>query len=232
MKLIQTLKRLSALAVISSFIVGCSNAPPRMEKFSYEPSYPVNIPKKTLPVNGSLYQTGESMTLFDDSRAHKIGDIITINLLEKFDAKKKDDAKYDRQNNVNFGDPTVFGKSIKDLGLGINTLGVGATNTNSFAGKSDVKQNSSLTGAIAVTVVEVIPNGNLVIRGEKWMTIHDGEEVVRFGGIIRPQDIRPDNTIDSEKVADVRIIYKDTGVSGDTARAGAISKFLARYWPI
>ena len=81
-------------------------------------------------------------------------------------------------------------------------------------------------------MVEVIPNGNLVIRGEKWITIHDGDEVVQFAGIIRPEDIQPDNTIASEKVADVRLVYKDVGMTGDTARAGVGSQWLTKYWPL
>lgn len=230
---------LLVLLLASVILGGCSSTPERLEKFSYEPNYPMNIPKKTLPKNGSLYQTAEAMTLFDDSRAHKIGDIITINLAEKFDAKKKDEAKYNKDNTQNFGlngqaqvgtNARVLGGDVSIPGLGTG-IGVGYGSSGAFTGKSDVKQNSSLTGSIAVTVVEVISNGNLIIRGEKWITIHDGEEVIRFAGIVRPQDIRPDNTIDSEKVADVRLIYKDTGMAGDTARPGAVTKWLTKYWP-
>lgn len=236
----QPLTKLILAGAVAAFLGGCSSVPERMEKFTYEPNYPMNIPQKNLPKNGSLYQSGESLTLFDDSRAHKIGDIITINLAEKFDAKKKDEAKYDKSNQQQFGlngqaaagtNATAFGGNISVPGLGTG-IGIGYGSEGSFAGKSDVKQNSSLTGSIAVTVVEVIPNGNLVIRGEKWITIHEGEEVIRFAGIIRPQDIRPDNTIDSEKVADVRLIYKDTGVSGDMNRPSALTQWLHKYWPL
>ncbi|MDX1795493.1 MAG: flagellar basal body L-ring protein FlgH [Hydrogenovibrio sp.] len=235
-----TLKLLASVGLSSLVLVGCSSTPERMDKFSYEPNYPMNIPAKNIPKNGSLYQAGENMTLFDDSRAHKVGDIITINLQEKFNAKKKDEAKYNKTNKQNFGlngqaaagsNASVFGGNVSVPGLG-SGIGVGYGSDGSFNGKSDIKQNSSLTGAIAVTVVEVIPNGNLVIRGEKWITIHDGEEVIRFAGIIRPQDIRPDNTIDSEKVADVRLIYKDTGVAGDMSRPGAVTQWLHKYWPL
>lgn len=231
---------LMAAVLASSVLSGCSTAPERMEKFSYEPNYPMNIPQSNLPKNGSLYHAGEGLSLFDDSRAHKIGDIITINLEEKFDAKKKDEAKYNKANTQDYGvntPLTMFGQTpISPISAPFATgsptgIGIGYGSTGTFAGKSDVKQNSSLTGSIAVTVVEVIQNGNLVIRGEKWITIHEGEEVIRFAGIIRPQDIRPDNTIDSEKVADVRLIYKDNGISGDTNRPGAATQFLSKYWP-
>ncbi|GAB6034242.1 flagellar basal body L-ring protein FlgH [Galenea microaerophila] len=224
--------------VVSSVILqlmGCSSpVPKRMEKFDYSPAYPTNIPQQTPPKNGSLFQAG-GMTLFDDSRAHKVGDIITIKLQESFDAKKKDEAKYNKSNSQDFGVSTplnLFGRSSSQVLKEAGTFGIGYGSSGQFNGKSDVKQGSSLNGSIAVTVVKVIPNGNLVVRGEKWITIHDGDEVVRFAGIIRPQDIAPDNTIVSTKVADVRLIYQDHGMAGDTARPGAATKFLNKYWPL
>ncbi len=233
------------LIIVAIFVMtilsGCSSVPERMEKFSYEPSFPLDIPQANLPRNGSLFHAGEGMSLFNDSRAHRVGDIITINLEERFDAKRKDQAKYNRSNQQDFGvsNPlSIFGQAVISpisgpFSQGSPTgIGIGFGSQGSFSGKSDVKQNSSVRGSIAVTVIQVISNGNLVIRGEKWISIHDGDEVMRFAGIIRPEDIRPDNTIDSQRVADVRLIYKDTGISGDTARAGALTKFLSKYWPL
>lgn len=220
-------------------LTGCSSTPQRHQELNYAPSYPMNIPKPQQPQNGSLYQPG-AMTLFDDSRAHRIGDIITINLDESMTANKKDEAKYDKSNSQDYGIRTplsitapggVIGGIVGGIGDATAGLGVGYGSEGSFSGKSDVKQNSSLNGSISVTVVEVIPNGNLMIRGEKWITIHEGDEVVQFAGIIRPDDIQPDNTISSQKVADVRLVYKDVGMSGDTARAGVATEWLNRYWP-
>ncbi len=124
-----------------------------------------------------------------------------------------------------------MGQAINGVTAPLQGLSVGYGSEGSFSGKSNVKQNSTLEGSIAVTVVEVISNGNLVVKGEKWITIHDGDEVVQFAGIIRPEDIRPDNTISSVKVADVRLVYKDVGMSGDNARTGVGSQWLAKYWP-
>ena len=231
---------IKSLLLLISFLVvsGCVSAPPeRMGKFSYEPSYPTNIPETNSPRNGSLFNQGDSLSLFDDSRAHKVGDIITINLSESFNAKKKDEAKYEKTNKQRFGlgsdltgGASVFGGKV-GTGLGAG-IGIGYGSDGNFKGKSDVKQNSSLDGSIAVMVVQVISNGNLVIRGEKWITVHDGEEVIRFAGIIRAEDIQPDNTIGSSKVADVRLIYKDVGISGDSSRASAVTQFLHKYWPL
>jgi len=226
--LMKKFKKVSLLGVVvcGAILSGCSATPERVQNMTYEPSFPLNIPQQVQTQNGSLYQAG-AMTLFNDSRAHLIGDIITIELTESFDAKKKDEAKYDKSNSQDFGVSVplnLFGQS--------KNLGVGYGSTGAFAGKSDVKQNSSMSGSIAVTVVEVISNGNLIVRGEKRLTIHEGDELIQFAGIIRPQDIRTDNTIDSTKVADVRLVYKDIGVSGDTNRPSALTQWMNKYWPI
>ena len=230
----------SVIALASLVLTGCGSTPERMKHIDYSPNYPVNIPQQAQPKNGSLYQTG-AMTLFNDSRAHRVGDIITVSLAESMSADKKDEAKYDKSNSQDYGVTTPFsmtspntmvGSAIAGVGNQISGLSVGYGSEGSFSGKSNVKQNSSVVGSIAVTVVEVISNGNLVVRGEKWITIHDGDEVVQFAGIIRPEDIQPDNTISSVKVADVRLVYKDVGMTGDTARAGVGTQWLSKYWPL
>ncbi len=233
------IKLIGLLATVSVIFSGCSSAPERHQLANYAPSYPLNIPQTVQPKNGSLYQVG-AMSLFDDSRAHRIGDIITINLIESMSANKKDEAKYNKSNKQDYGITTPFslstpnnlvGRAVDAVAGSFNGLSVGYGSEGAFSGKSNVKQNSTLKGSIAVTVVEVISNGNLVVKGEKWITIHDGDEVVQFAGIIRPEDIRPDNTISSVKVADVRLVYKDVGMSGSTARAGVGTQWLSKYWP-
>ncbi|WP_321324334.1 flagellar basal body L-ring protein FlgH [Thiomicrorhabdus sp.] len=241
MKKLTDKKLLILSFVLSSLVLtGCSSTPERLQHMSYAPSYPLNIPQAEQPKNGSLYQAG-AMTLFNDARAHKVGDIITISLSESMTAKKKDEAKYNKSNSQDYGVSTPFsvttpnnviGNAISTVASPLKGLSLGYGSEGAFAGKSDVKQNSSLTGSIAVTVVEVISNGNLVIRGEKWITIHDGDEVIQFAGIIRPEDIQPDNTIASEKVADVRLVYKDVGMAGNNARPGVASQWLSKYWPL
>ncbi len=222
------------VVMVAVMLVGCSSVPERMEKFSYEPAYLAGIGQKPMPKNGSLFQDQNGLSLWDDARAHRVGDIITINLVETFRAKKNDESKYSRNNDIDPGGVSLFGRTdsqiLKEAAGVFSPLRVTGSKT-AFQGKSNVKQDSSIDGKIAVMVTEVLPNGNLVIRGEKWITISDGEEVVRFAGIIRPQDIQPDNTIDSTKVADVRLIYKDTGYAGMINRPSAVQQWLAKYWP-
>ncbi|GKT11109.1 MAG: flagellar L-ring protein FlgH [Thiomicrorhabdus sp.] len=238
---IKKMARFSVVISVASLVLsGCSSVPERVQHINYAPSYPLNIPQPVQPKNGSLYQVG-SMTLFNDSRAHRVGDIITVSLAESMSADKKDEAKYNKSNSQDYGVTTPFsvstpnnliGQAINGVTSPLQGLSVGYGSEGSFAGKSNVKQNSTVKGSIAVTVVEVVSNGNLVVRGEKWITIHDGDEVVQFAGIIRPEDIQPDNTISSVKIADVRLVYKDVGMSGDTARAGIGTRWISKYWPL
>lgn len=225
--------KLVLLFMCSSWLVGCSHTPERMGKFEYEPAYPTNIPQGETPRNGSLYQVG-AMDLFNDSKARRIGDIITVNLQEKMNAQKKAAANEKKTNATNIQSPSILGGTFSANVPFTNMDLLGQDKFDSshqFKGQGDASQSNSLTGNISVTVVEVIPNGNLVVRGEKWVTINQGEEVIRFGGIIRPADIGPDNSIPSTKVADARIIYSGDGLVNEATQQGWLARFFSNYWP-
>ena len=83
-----------------------------------------------------------------------------------------------------------------------------------------------------MTVAEVYPNGNLLVRGEKWLTLNQGEEFVQISGIVRPVDIAPDNSVPSFKVADARITYSGTGTLADSNRPGLLARFFMKLWPL
>lgn len=212
-------------------LAGCSHTPERLGKFEYEPAYPTNIPQPETARNGSLYQPG-AMDLFNDSKARRVGDIITVNLQEKMNAQKKAAANEKKSNTSDMSAPSILGGTVGLAAGGINFLGGSSFDSkHDFKGQGDASQSNSLTGNISVTVVEVIPNGNLVVRGEKWVTINQGEEVIRFAGIIRPNDIGPDNSIPSTKVADARIIYSGDGLVNEATQQGWLARFFSNYWP-
>ena len=109
---------------------------------------------------------------------------------------------------------------------GVPILSSALSGTQSFDGEGDSSQSNSLNGDITVTVVERFANGNLRIRGEKWVTINQGREFIRVSGIVRPYDIAPDNSIDSTRVADARIAYSGRGALAAANRMGFLSRFL------
>ncbi len=225
-----TLKIITVL-MVGGVLTGCSHTPDRISKFEYDPAYPTNIPKLETPRSGSLYQTG-AMDLFNDIKARRIGDIITVKLQEKMNAQKKAAANEKKSNVSKHAAPSLLGGTVGAALGGVNLLGATSLDSSdTFKGQGDASQSNSLTGDISVTVVEVIPNGNLVVRGEKWVTINQGEEVIRFGGIVRPADISPDNSIPSTKVADARIIYSGDGLVNEATQQGWMARFFSNYWP-
>ena len=221
---------LSFLAVLS----GCMSPPAKPD----EPYYAPVLPRTPLPVeqnNGAIYQPGFGMNLFDDRKAYRVGDIITITLNEKTQASKSANSQMQKDSSTSLGLTSLFGGGVSATNpLTDKTMTLGAE----FGGERDAKgnakagQSNSLTGSITVTVAEVLPNGILSVRGEKWMTLNTGEELVRISGLIRSDDIGTDNTVSSTRVADARITYSGTGAFADASQPGWLSRFFASpMWP-
>ena len=121
----------------------------------------------------------------------------------------------------------------RDRTINGNTIDLGLNQTSSFTGEADADQSNSLTGSISVNVIQVLTNGNLIVRGEKWITINNGDEFIRLTGMIRPQDISADNQIKSIKVANARIQYSGTGSFADTQKMGWLARFFnSSWWPL
>ena len=104
--------------------------------------------------------------------------------------------------------------------------------TQEFDGQGSSSQSNRLDGNITVTVADVLPNGNLYVRGEKWLTLNQGEEFVQVAGIVRPVDIAADNSVPSYKVADARITYSGKGLLDDANEPGLIARLFMKFWPL
>lgn len=181
---------------------------------------------------GGLYAAGGSISLFSDRRAHGVGDILTVILSEQTTANKLAETEITKENTVDILNPTLLGKTPNDiLGTGTN-LANSISADRDFSGEAESDQRNSLSGSIAVTVTDVLPNGLLVVRGEKWITLNSGEEFIRIRGLVRPDDVSPDNTLLSTRLADARIAYSGTGDFANSNRQGWFSRFLnSEIWP-
>ncbi len=189
---------------------------------------PIEYPEVTLsssPATGSLYPGKmRSLSLFTDVRAHEIGDIVSVVLVESTSAAKSADTELDKTNDVSITDPIIFGQPVTINGD--YNLGVDLDSASSFEGEASSNQSNSLQGSIAVQVSRVLPNGNLVVQGEKWIQINQGDEYIRLRGIIRPEDVSPTNTIPSTLIADARISYGGTGVLDEANSPGWLTRFF------
>ena len=164
------------------------------------------------------------MALFENATARHVGDTVTIHLVEQTAAQKSSSTSTAKAGKATMTAPQVFGNPISIHGNSI--LSGSLNNDSSFAGSGDSKQSNSLVGDITVTVVKRLPNGNMLVRGQKWIGINQGTEYVRVQGVIRPVDIQPDNSVISSKVADAKIGYGAKGALNDANRPGLLSRFF------
>jgi len=209
---------------------GCSTTHQAVSDPDYAPIRPISA--RPLPISdGAIYKAGFGLTLFEDTKAHRVGDIITVVLKEKTNASKKASTNTAKNSAVSIAAPTIFGRGVgykNDPAILSATIAA----DREFVGEGDSTQSNSLTGEIAVTIAEVYANGNMLIRGEKLLTLNQGSEHVRISGIIRPTDISPANTILSTQVANAKIIYGGQGVLADANSKGWLARmFDSNWWP-
>lgn len=215
------LYKLLIISLTLLFIAGCDTLPKRDPDFA--PVEP-NALKPPEVHNGSIYQAGYDMRLFENHVAKRIGDILTVTLSENIQAQKQADLDAQKDNSVSVTAPTIWGVASQTL-LGRN-LETSLASSHDFAGEGSANQSNSISGDISVTVIEVLPNGNLKIRGEKRLTLNDGNEYIRLSGVVRPEDISVDNTIPSTKVADPTIMYTGDGAVADASKLGWFARFF------
>ena len=209
-------------------ITGCtSSGELRLSERPDEPDF-APVPSESIapppPTNGSIYAQGYGVQLFGDKNAHRVGDVITVMLDERTVSQKSTQANSSRQSNVDLQAPQIGGN---ELGILNNPLSAQINGDRSFNGSGTANQSNRLEGAVSVTVSEVLPNGVLRVRGEKWITLTRGEEYLRVTGLIRPEDINLDNTISSSKLADARIAYSGTGELADSTRQGWLTRVFS-----
>lgn len=229
------LTKLMSLVFSLMIVSGCAFDEKPDDPF-YAPVIPEQPPERQV-IDGSLFSKNQ-LVLFHDMKAHQVGDIITVILTEKTESEKKTETNIKKDATMALTNPTLFGKTPEfdspvnlplsgDKGL---TLGTSLDESKDFKGKGNSDQSNKLQGTITVTVSKVFANGNLEVKGEKWMGLTNGDEYIRLSGIIRPQDISPENTVLSTRIADARIAYTGTGAMANASRPGWLTEFFSSGW--
>ena len=237
--------RFFMILIILGLMSGCAS-----QRLEHNPKYAPVRPAAMIPApqsSGSIYLTSNNINLFETVKAHRVGDILTVVFDEKTTGKKETKTEDNKGTSVELLNPTIFGKAVStdattgnasvDTGLGLLDEFVQALNTSiesssDFKSKGKSEQKNSLTGNIGVTVTEVLPNGNLVIRGEKLVTINQGDEYIQLSGIIRSRDVGLDNRVSSSKVANAQIVYSGVGLTHDSNSGGWGTRFfMSDVWP-
>ncbi|MGB3724267.1 MAG: flagellar basal body L-ring protein FlgH [Glaciecola sp.] len=196
----------------------------------YAPSVPV-MTREKIATSGSLFSPTLANSLYSDVKARRVGDIITVTLSENTNASKSAGSSSSKASTLDVN--PIVGLGANPLRIGKETIQLGMDSSNDFSGDASASQSNSLSGNISVTVVEVLPNQNLIIRGEKWLTLNNGDEYIRLTGVIRPADVAPTNEIESTKIANARIQYSGTGSFARAQEKGWLTQFFSStWWPL
>lgn len=212
-------------------LMGCVVRPPEMPNDPYYAPVLRTNPEPDVPANGSLYRENVALGLFTDQKARQVGDIITIILDEKTTSSKSTNVDVKKENDLSVvpGGGLLMGRAPTFKGYNLDTS---LTSDREFKGEAGADQSNQLSGNISVTVVDIFPNGTLVVRGEKWMTLNRGHEFIRISGLVRPDDVTPENTVSSTKIANARIAYSGTGELADSQKMGWLTRFFnGDIWP-
>jgi flagellar L-ring protein precursor FlgH len=216
-------------AVLLVLLQGCATEPVDMvlkPSPDFQPVYP--LAKDAVRVTtGGIYSNRQSDAWFGRGRNYQVGDIITVLLDEKTQAARTQNTDVSREakNTLPTGINTQLGKNPFLAGIDINN------NKASSTGKGTADQLATLSGSVAVTVVEILANGNLMVRGEKKLGLAEGTEVIQVSGVIRPEDVGPNSTVQSRRLANAQIAYRGSGDLANATKAGWGTSLMHKYWP-
>jgi len=221
--------RYFVFCILSLVLTACATNESKIDNRYYAATPPVQHAAPPIR-NGSIYQGQASSYIFEDMKAKRVGDILTVILSEKTNATKTASTTTKKENTTDFAAPTVFGAPITHNGR--NLLSGNAETSQEFTGEGDSEQSNALNGTISVTIAEVYPNGNMFVKGQKRMLLNQGEEYIQITGIIRPMDVSLNNTVSSTLIADARITYSGRGAVSDANKMGWLARFFnSQLWP-
>ena len=226
---------LTALGILMALAAGCG-APQTMGSFDGQkgipqPVNPAHRMAKPPQTVGSLFVASRT-DYFTDLRATKVGDLVMVQIVENDKAKKKNDTKAERTNNFSAGVPNLFGYEFRRAKDEKSTDPLISANYQSkHDAKAKITREDSVTATIGCTVIEVLPSGNMVIRGSKEVLVAQENQTVTLQGVIRPSDITASNSVLSTQIADAKIWYTGRGVLSDKNSPGWLARLLDNFWP-
>jgi flagellar L-ring protein precursor FlgH len=216
----------AAFALLLSGCASLSPAPP----VDILPTTPVPIAPQPVvqgPATGSLFHTASYRPAFEDRRARMVGDNVTVVIVENVSASQKSSSTVDRASGVEAGVTALpfVGSSFTDK------TKLGAKSSNTFAGKGGTERANTFTGSITATVVQVLPNGHLVVAGEKQIGVNQNVDVLRFSGTVDPRTLQPGSIVNSTQVANVRVESRGRGAQAEAQVTGWLGRFFNNVTP-
>ena len=231
MKILNIKRSFIYYVIVCSVLFLCSCATSSKLKVLPDPDYAAVFPtvdQEVKPVTGSLYDGGMSDSWFGRKTDFKVGDIVVVILDEEVQAERTQNTDVSRETTNE-----VAAGALRKLPIIKNNLGgldLDGSNIGS-EGSGTADQEATLQGQIAVTVAQILPNGNLIVRGEKKLELSEGSEVIRVAGIVRTEDIAPNGTVFSRRLANAQISYIGSGELASANRVPWGTTLLLQFWP-
>ncbi len=221
------------LAASAAILSGCAALDdPELTRLTpspeFAPVYPAADTTNRAPTGG-IYTNHQSDFWFGRNRNYQVGDLVTVILSESTQANRSQNTDIARDAS-NTALPNGVATTLSKNGAFLNGLNLNAAKTtNKGTGKAD--QAASLAGSVTVTVTDILANGNLVVRGEKKLGFSEGNEVIQVAGVIRPQDIGPNGTVQSLRLANAQISYRGSGALANASKPGWGTNAIWKLWP-
>ncbi len=218
--------RIALAALPLALLVACDTAP-KVQMVDTAPVRPAAVAPPVVN-NGAIFQAGAYRPLFEDHRARLVGDTITVQIVEKVAASQQSTSSVDKSGSLSaavtalpFFAPNSF-----------NRASASGSSENSFEGKGTTASANTFSGTITASVVEVLPNGHLVIAGEKQIGVNQHVDVLKFSGQVDPRAIQPGNSVASAQIANVRIEQRGRGAQAEAQAIGWLARFFLSVLPI
>ncbi|MDE2081878.1 MAG: flagellar basal body L-ring protein FlgH [Burkholderiales bacterium] len=220
---------LGLAAVALALLGGCSTIFPRVEVADTTPPLPAAMPEAALrPDNGAIFQSVSYRPLFEDYRARLVGDTLTVQIVEKVSATASSTSSIDKSGALTGGITAMPGISPKAFAR----ASVGATSGDTYAGKGATANSNDFSGTITVVVRQVLPNGHLLIAGEKQIGVNENVDVLRFSGQVDPRAIQPGNVVQSAQIANVRLEQRGRGQQAEAQAMGWLGRIFLNVLPL
>jgi len=218
------------ILVSLAVVTGCASKGSAMVVDEPMPAVPQPASAGVTGIDGAIFSNRNHRFLFEDNKARRIGDMITVLLDEQTNATKSASTNTNKNTEIDLPNPTLFGGAATLKGRSILNSSISADHA--FSGTGGSTQSNRLSGDITVTVAEVYANGNMLIKGEKLVTLNQGSEIISITGMVRSADVSPTNTITSNRIANATITYRGRGALADSNRPGWLTRILGGIlWP-
>ena len=213
--------------IVAAMLTGCGALSPKVDMPEQMAARPQVQPQPEIN-NGAIFQATSYRPLFEDHRARLVGDTLTVQIVEKVTASQKSTSTVDKTGALEAGITALPGINPNSFAR----ASASGSSSNTFAGKGSTESSNNFSGTITATVIEVLPNGHLVIAGEKQIGLNQNVEVMKFSGRVDPRFIQPGNAVSSAQISDARIEYRGRGQQAEAQVIGWLARFFLSVLPL